>query len=117
VLGLKNNVSLVEIKNTYKKLVLIYHPDKNVNDKEQMRKEKEQKFRDIQEAYEYLINNYKEPKPRKKPEKKKPNIDKKPRTTKPKSNIKKTDNNNLKKNQESDLLKSLLREVISEMLK
>tara|TARA_B100000787_G_C16190371_1_gene297134 strand:- start:205 stop:702 length:498 start_codon:yes stop_codon:yes gene_type:complete len=50
-LTIKN--SLVEIKNSYKKLVKIYHPDIKSDIKNS-----DEKFRNIVEAYEYLTEYY-----------------------------------------------------------
>ena len=52
LLNLKNNPTELEIKNSYKKLAKIYHPDKNQGDKE-----KEEKFKEIQVAYDFLLKN------------------------------------------------------------
>ena len=51
VLGLSNNASLNEIKTSYKKLALKYHPDRNKDDKENA----ENKFKEISKAYTILI--------------------------------------------------------------
>lgn len=48
VLGISVEMSKNEIKTVYRKLVLKYHPDKGGSP---------EKFRQIQEAYEYLMNN------------------------------------------------------------
>ncbi|CAG8729602.1 2743_t:CDS:1, partial [Gigaspora margarita] len=61
-LSLKCNATLLEIKHAYRKLVIIYHPDKNVNKSEDERLVAEKKFKEIQEAYEFLTNNFKEKK-------------------------------------------------------
>ncbi|CAM6043781.1 unnamed protein product [Sphagnum compactum] len=50
VLGLSNMASAADIKRAYKKLALQWHPDKNVENKE----EAENKFREVAEAYEVL---------------------------------------------------------------
>jgi len=50
VLGVKNNATLAEIKQAYRKLSLKYHPDKNVDSEEE--------FKKINEAYTFLLNPY-----------------------------------------------------------
>jgi DnaJ-class molecular chaperone len=52
ILGLSKNATEDEIKKSYKKLVLKWHPDKNPLNKE----EAESKFKEISEAYQVLIN-------------------------------------------------------------
>ena len=49
VLGVSRSASDQEIKSAYRKLAVRYHPDKNPGNKEA-----EDKFKDIQEAYEVL---------------------------------------------------------------
>lgn len=49
ILNVSKDASLDEIKSSYRKLAKKYHPDLNPNDKEA-----EQKFKDINEAYEVL---------------------------------------------------------------
>ena len=51
--GLKLPVNLEELKKKYKKLVKIFHPDVNDNDKEA-----EEKFREITEAYKILLKKF-----------------------------------------------------------
>lgn len=53
VLGLEEGVSLEEIKVAYRKYAVKFHPDKQNGD--EFFKER---FQDIQEAYEYLCQNY-----------------------------------------------------------
>ena len=50
-LGVDKNASTEEIKSAYKKLALRYHPDKNKGDKTA-----EEKFKEINEAYQVLSN-------------------------------------------------------------
>ncbi|KAF9665023.1 hypothetical protein SADUNF_Sadunf16G0079000 [Salix dunnii] len=50
ILGVSKTASVSEIKRAYKKLALQWHPDKNVDNRE----EAEAKFRDIAAAYEVL---------------------------------------------------------------
>lgn len=50
ILGVDKNASLEEIKRTYRKLALKYHPDRNPTNK----KEAEERFKEISEAYAVL---------------------------------------------------------------
>ena len=52
ILGLTEDATQEEIKKRYKKLAVKWHPDRNQNNKE----EAQQKFMEIQEAYEILSN-------------------------------------------------------------
>ena len=49
VLGLQKGASESEIKSAFRKLAIKYHPDKNQGDKEA-----EERFKEINEAYEVL---------------------------------------------------------------
>ena len=48
-MGLKRNATPAEIKKSYRKLTLQYHPDKNPDDEEALAK-----FHEVAEAYEAL---------------------------------------------------------------
>lgn len=50
ILGVSRTASMSEIKKAYKKLALQWHPDKNVDNRE----EAEAKFREIAAAYEVV---------------------------------------------------------------
>lgn len=54
ILGVKRDVSEDEIKKAYRKLSLQYHPDKQVDKTDDEKKEAEEKFKDINEAYSVL---------------------------------------------------------------
>jgi DnaJ like chaperone protein len=55
ILELEQNVTLKEIKKAYRKLVMIHHPDKFINEGEEELKLAEARFLKIQEAYEFLV--------------------------------------------------------------
>jgi molecular chaperone DnaJ len=53
VLGLSKNATADEVKKAYRNLALKYHPDRVTSDK---KKEAEEKFKEISEAYEVLTD-------------------------------------------------------------
>ncbi|MGX7577191.1 DnaJ C-terminal domain-containing protein [Candidatus Vidania fulgoroideorum] len=54
ILGIKQNSTKEEIKKAYKKMAMKYHPDRNPS------LDSEEKFKEIKEAYEYLIGKRKD---------------------------------------------------------
>lgn len=54
ILGVKYNATTDEIKKTYRKLAMKFHPDRNPNDMEA-----EEQFKKITDAYEHLSNDEK----------------------------------------------------------
>lgn len=59
ILGISKTASKEEIKNAYKKLALIYHPDKYSHLADEYKEDAEKKFRQINEAYQILSNKEK----------------------------------------------------------
>lgn len=51
LLGVSKETTIEDIKSAYRKLSLKFHPDKNVGDKYF-----EERFKEINEAYEYILN-------------------------------------------------------------
>lgn len=58
VLGLNVPASKEDIKSARNRLARRYHPDKNVNVSDQEKIIAQEKFKNIQCAYDYLIDNY-----------------------------------------------------------
>ena len=54
ILGIAREATLEEIRSTYRRLALKYHPDKNPGDKEA-----EERFKQISEAYQVLSDSEK----------------------------------------------------------
>lgn len=54
VLGVSKNATLEELAKAYKKKALLYHPDRQFNKSEAEKKEAEEKFKEVNEAYEVL---------------------------------------------------------------
>ena len=59
LLDLNKDATTEEIKKKYKKLALKFHPDRNTNDEESIKKQKEKKFKEITEAYNVLSDDKK----------------------------------------------------------
>jgi hypothetical protein len=56
VLGLKKDASVKDIKDAYRKLVKKFHPDSHPDLGEDAKKELAEKFQEVQEAYDALMN-------------------------------------------------------------
>jgi DnaJ-domain-containing protein 1 len=54
ILGLKSNASQADIKQAYRELANKYHPDKVLHLGEEFRELAEKRFKEIQQAYQYL---------------------------------------------------------------
>ena len=61
ILGVDTNADENQIKKAYKKKSLKYHPDKNMDKPQKQQKEYEQKFKEVAEAYNVLIQFKKNP--------------------------------------------------------
>ena len=59
ILEINKSATEEEIKKAYRKLAMKYHPDKFANSSEEEKKKAEEKFKEIQEAYETLSNKKK----------------------------------------------------------
>lgn len=61
VLGVAPTASEDEIKKAYRKLSRMYHPDSNMNKSESEKKAAEEKFKEVQQAYEDIIDGKVDP--------------------------------------------------------
>lgn len=61
ILGLTPSASEEEIKKSYKKLAMKYHPDRSVNLSDIEKKKNEEKFKEINDAYQHILNKKNEP--------------------------------------------------------
>ena len=59
ILGVKKDATTDEIRRAFKKLSVKYHPDKHINSSESEKHEAEEKFKEINEAYETLSDEQK----------------------------------------------------------
>lgn len=59
ILGVNKDASTADIRKAFKKLSIKYHPDKHINDSEEDKKKAEEKFKEINEAYETLSDEQK----------------------------------------------------------
>ena len=59
VLGVDKNASENDIKKAYRKAAMKYHPDKFANATDAEKKDAEEKFKEINEAYQVLSDNEK----------------------------------------------------------
>ena len=59
ILGVNKDASKDDIRRAFKKLSVKYHPDKHINDSEEDKKKAEEKFKEINEAYEVLSDDKK----------------------------------------------------------
>ena len=57
ILGITNNTSIEEIKKIYKKIALECHPDKTLNETDNVRDIMNSKFKEATEAYKIILDN------------------------------------------------------------
>lgn len=53
-LGIQPNTSDTDVKKAYHRMAMQYHPDRHTNASEHQQKEASEKFRSINQAYEYI---------------------------------------------------------------
>ncbi len=57
VLGLERTASIEEVRTTYRRLVKLTHPDRFMNESPEVQKQMSEKFLQVQEAYESIVNS------------------------------------------------------------
>ncbi|AEA45399.1 DnaJ domain-containing protein [Fluviicola taffensis] len=57
ILGLEKTASIDEVKAAYRRLVKLTHPDRFVNESPEIQKHMSEKFREVQTAYEFIVNS------------------------------------------------------------
>lgn len=57
ILGLDKTASVEEVKVAYRRLVKLTHPDRFANESPEVQKQMSEKFRQVQEAYESIVNS------------------------------------------------------------
>ncbi len=58
ILGVHVNASLSELKQARDRLAKLYHPDKHMQEPQEVRDQIQERFKIIQCSYEYLKDNY-----------------------------------------------------------
>ena len=56
ILGISRNATDAEVKQAYRNMAKKYHPDKVITDDEAIKKGSEEKFKQVQQAYEQIAN-------------------------------------------------------------
>ena len=56
ILGISRNATDAEVKQAYRNMAKKYHPDKVITDDEAIKKGAEEKFKQMQQAYEQIAN-------------------------------------------------------------
>lgn len=57
ILGLDQTASIEEVKSSYRRLVKLTHPDRFMHESPEVQKQMSEKFREIQMAYESIVNS------------------------------------------------------------
>ena len=56
ILGISRSATNAEVKQAYRNMAKKYHPDKVITDDEAIKKGAEEKFKQVQQAYEQIAN-------------------------------------------------------------